>query len=236
MNDQLRIKMNNSSASQGSGRCEWSVWIDGDQEQLNQIDRVEYVLHPTLPQPLRTVRDRSTNFKLESRGWGEFMVHAKAITKEGETLRLNHWLKLSDRGGAAESTSVSTERAPVFVAYNRADSPLAVELSRVLEERGIKVLTENQFSTDEPMDRAIRVSIGRADAVLALIAAEPGRWVLAEIFEAQWQQVPIFAILLGENTTLPESLPEEMVFRLENPTDMQKARAILGQELARLNL
>ena len=236
MNDRPRIKVSNSSTSQGGGRWKWSLWIDGDREQLDQIDHVEYVLHPTFPQPVRTVSDRSTNFKLESRGWGEFMVHAKAVTKQGETFRLNHWLKLSDQGGIPESTSVAPERASVFVAYNRADYPLAAELSRALDERGIEVLTENLFSTDEPIDRAIKALIGRADAVLALIAVEPGRWVLAEISEAQRQQVPVFAILLGENTTLPESLAEGMAFRIENPNDTRKAIALLEQQLAKLNL
>lgn len=236
MSDQPRIKMNNSSTSQGGGPWKWSVWIDGDGEQLDQIDRVEYVLHPTFPQPVRTVIDRNTNFRLESQGWGEFMVHAKAVTKRGETLRLNHWLKLSDQGGTAESASASTARAAVFLAYNRADYPLAAELSRVLEARGIEVLTENQFSPDEPIDRAIKVSIGRTDAVLALIAAEPGRWVMAEIAEAQRQQVPILAMLLGKNVTLPESLAEVVAFRIEEPNDTQKATAILEQGLAKLNL
>jgi hypothetical protein len=236
MSDQTRIKMNNSSTSQGGDRWKWSVWIDGDGEQLDQIDRVEYVLHPTFPQPVRTVSDRHTNFRLDSQGWGEFMVHAKAVTKNGETLPLNHWLKLSDEGGTAESTSVSKEKTSVFMAYNRADYPLAAELSRVLEARGIVVLTENQFSPDEPIDRGIKAFIGWADAVLALVAPEPGRWVLAEISEAQRQQKPILAMLLGKDAVLPESLAEVMAFRIEGPNDTQKATAILEQELARLKL
>jgi hypothetical protein len=199
MSDQPRIKMNNSSTSQGGDRWKWSVWIDGDGEQLDQIDRVEYVLHPTFPQPVRTVSDRHTNFRLDSQGWGEFMVHAKAVTKNGETLPLNHWLKLSDEGG-------------------------------------IVVLTENQFSPDEPIDRGIKAFIGWADAVLALVAPEPGRWVLAEISEAQRQQKPILAMLLGKDAVLPESLAEVMAFRIEGPNDTQKATAILEQELARLKL
>jgi hypothetical protein len=80
------------------------------------------------------------------------------------------------------------------------------------------------------------VSIGRTDAVLALIAAEPGRGVMAEIAEAQRQQVPILAMLLGKNVTLPESLAEVAAFRLEEPNDTQKATAILEQGLAKLNL
>ena len=98
MSDEPRIELNNSSTSQGGGPWKWSVWIDGDGEQLDQIDRVEYVPAPDVSATGAHGDRPQHELQAGESGWGEFMVHAKAVTKQGETLRLNHWLKLSDQG------------------------------------------------------------------------------------------------------------------------------------------
>ena len=46
---------------QGDDWWKWWVWIDGPKEELDQIDHVVYTLHPTFPNPVRIVRDRSSN-------------------------------------------------------------------------------------------------------------------------------------------------------------------------------
>src|SRR5882724_9919224 len=173
MNDNTQIKIKNSSTWQGRDRWSWSLWIEAEPEDLDKIDHVEYVLHPTFVQPIRVVRDRASNFKLDSKGWGEFMVHAKVVTKDGKTIRLNHWLTLSDRAKPGEEQSDISENPTVFISYSKADYQLATSVRRLLEERGIEVLSEDQLGVDQPIQAAIRSLIGKADAVLALIAEDP---------------------------------------------------------------
>lgn len=72
----------------------WSIWIEGSPSELDQIDHVIYKLHPTFPEPVRVTRDRSSNFRLESAGWGEFTILAKVVLKSGEEIRLSHELAL----------------------------------------------------------------------------------------------------------------------------------------------
>jgi hypothetical protein len=86
----------------------------------------------------------------------------------------------------------------IFVSYSRANYPLAAELCRFLKSKGFEVVTDNELSPEEPIDRAMESLISRSDAMLALIADELGRWVLNEIFEAQKQQVPVISVLLGK--------------------------------------
>lgn len=72
----------------------WWIWIDGPAEELDQVDHVVYVLHPTFPNPVRTVRDRNSNFRLETAGWGVFHIYAKVIHQDGREIHLEHDLVL----------------------------------------------------------------------------------------------------------------------------------------------
>lgn len=85
----------------GNGRWGWSVWIEGPPEELDALDSVVYVLHPTYQDPVRTVKDRSTKFRLRTSGWGTFTIHAKAIRKDGGETLLEHDLVLRYPDGKA---------------------------------------------------------------------------------------------------------------------------------------
>ena len=236
MNEDMQVKVRNSSTPQGRDRWSWSLWIEAEPEDLDKIDHVEYVLHPTFPQPIRVVRDRASNFKLDSKGWGEFMVHAKVVTKDGKTIILNHWLALRGRAKPGDEQSDISEKPTVFVSYSKADYQLAASIRRLLEGRGIEVLSEDQLDAGEYIQSSIRSLIGKSDAVLALISEDPSSWVLHEISEAQKQQVPVLPLLLGKDASLPDSIAEAQTTRIENADDTQQAQAIIETELAKLNL
>src|SRR5882724_4692641 len=83
----------------GGDRWEWSVWLDGPAEELDSIDHVTYVLHSTFLNPVRTIRDRTTNFRLDTSGWGTFTLHAKATYRDGREEGLRHELVLTYPNG-----------------------------------------------------------------------------------------------------------------------------------------
>src|ERR1035441_1241077 len=68
----------------GDDWWEWWVWIEGPDSELDQVKRVVYTLHPTFPNPVRTISDRSTKFRLKSAGWGTFRIFARVFYKSGE--------------------------------------------------------------------------------------------------------------------------------------------------------
>ena len=78
----------------GHDRWKWAVCLAGTPAELDQIDHVMYILHPTFHNPVRDVADRSSNFRLESSGWGTFTIRAKAIFKDGREEVLQHDLEL----------------------------------------------------------------------------------------------------------------------------------------------
>lgn len=73
---------------------DWSVWIEGPNDELDQVEEVTYKLHPTFPKPVRTVTDRLSKFKLESEGWGSFPIRVKVQLKNGAVIKLEHELEL----------------------------------------------------------------------------------------------------------------------------------------------
>lgn len=72
----------------------WSVWLSGDPEELDSIDHVLYILDPTFHNPVRTVSDRMTNFRLDTDSWGIFTIHANVMHRDGREKTLNHDLVL----------------------------------------------------------------------------------------------------------------------------------------------
>jgi len=78
----------------GKDRWEWSVWLEGTPEELDDVGRVVYILHPTFRNPVREVEDRSTKFRLETSGWGTFTIRARAVHSDGRETLLQHDLVL----------------------------------------------------------------------------------------------------------------------------------------------
>jgi transcription initiation factor IIF auxiliary subunit len=78
----------------GHERWAWSVWLEGTRDELDRIEHVMYVLHPTFHNPVRLVTDRSSNFRLDTSGWGTFTIHAKAVHQDGTETHLKHDLVL----------------------------------------------------------------------------------------------------------------------------------------------
>ena len=72
----------------------WAVWIEGPDDALDRIKSVEWTLHPTFPNPIRTISNRNSKFRLETAGWGTFPIHARLRLEDGRELKLRHELAL----------------------------------------------------------------------------------------------------------------------------------------------
>jgi transcription initiation factor IIF auxiliary subunit len=77
------------------------VWLDGAPEELDSVDHVSYILDSTFHNPVRLIADRSTNFRLDTSGWGTFTIHANVAHKNGSEAILKHNLVLLYPSGEA---------------------------------------------------------------------------------------------------------------------------------------
>lgn len=80
---------------EGNDWWKWSLWVEGSAEDLDQIESVTYRLHPTFPEPIRTVADRASKFQLRCAGWGVFLIPVQVQLKDGRTIELAHQLQFA---------------------------------------------------------------------------------------------------------------------------------------------
>jgi len=100
------ISVANKSSYLGDERWEWTIYLKGASDALQQISYVEYQLHPTFPQPLVRVDrlkdstrpyDPAAPFGLTATGWGVFEVGVKITLLDGRSRTLSHKLQFVPR-------------------------------------------------------------------------------------------------------------------------------------------
>jgi patatin-like phospholipase/acyl hydrolase len=97
----LGDRLDTADGIEGIDWWRWWIFITGSPEELDNIEHVTYLLHPTFQNPVRKVTDRSSNFRLESVGWGGFRINAKVMLKDGAVIPLSHELMLHYPDGTA---------------------------------------------------------------------------------------------------------------------------------------
>ena len=93
----ITVKNTATQAGERDGWYEWRVFLDGTDEELDGVQQVTYLLHPTFRDRVKVAHDRGSHFALSARGWGEFRVSATVQMKDGRVYEANHWLDLSGR-------------------------------------------------------------------------------------------------------------------------------------------
>jgi transcription initiation factor IIF auxiliary subunit len=73
----------------------WCVFLDEDRNRLSKIEEVNYILHPTFPNPVRVSDDFVHRFAIISGGWGNFTIDVRIVLKGGQTERQAYPLSLS---------------------------------------------------------------------------------------------------------------------------------------------
>ncbi|MCX6590277.1 MAG: hypothetical protein NTZ56_02010 [Acidobacteria bacterium] len=90
----MALKLQQEEHYQGNDYWSWEVWLDGSPDDLNQVEKVLYVLHRSFPNPVRETNDRASGFRLKSAGWGTFPLLVNVTLKNGREIHLTHDLQL----------------------------------------------------------------------------------------------------------------------------------------------
>jgi len=83
----------NISLYSGLGRWDWTVYLVGNESDVDEVDYAEYTLHETFPNSVRVVRDRGGGrkaFPLSSNGWGIFRIFIRIFLRDGRIISLSH--------------------------------------------------------------------------------------------------------------------------------------------------
>ena len=199
MRTESSLRLENDSEPHGEGWWKWSAWVSGSPDDLAGLESVTYRLHPSSPEPVVQVTDRSTNFKLSSTGWGEFAISADAKMKDGRTIRLERWLALGPT--SRDEPNVAKRRPSVFLSHSVADSEIVDALSNALTKQGVDVRTAGQ-SVEAGGDFASQIDkqLQEADAVVALVSEPASRWVEQEALRAHGERALRLPVVVVAHT------------------------------------
>lgn len=161
----------------------WAIWIENGESDIADIESVVYLLHSTFKNRVHRFTDPSTNFKIESSGWGEFRVEITVTKKTGESLQLAHWLSLGD-----DDMDVVERGAPepeiskkVYISYSKIDTRKAQLLETMLTDLGMEVASGSDIEPGRPIQEYIEESISEADAVITINSDQENDWQKAEL-------------------------------------------------------
>lgn len=91
----MPLKIRNRWNYTGNDRWDWEAFLDdAGSGELDSVQSVEYVLHPTFPNPLRRVASRNNQFAMKTDGWGVFELKAFVNMKDGSRKKLIHEVQL----------------------------------------------------------------------------------------------------------------------------------------------
>ena len=136
----FKIRQSSSRSKENKDYFNWEIWVEDGEMAISSVIKVEYLLHPSFPNRLITSTDLAQKFKIESSGWGEFMVNIIIYDNLGITHNINHRLVLKEN--YINSGSVSPEENPtktVFLSYANSDTKFAKQLESKLNKLGINI-------------------------------------------------------------------------------------------------
>lgn len=68
------------------------IWLEGDKEELDDVEKVEYELHPSFKRRLRSSSNRENNFSITIWTWGMFNIEATVHFKDGSSRKHTYYL------------------------------------------------------------------------------------------------------------------------------------------------
>ncbi|HZB17301.1 MAG TPA: pYEATS domain-containing protein, partial [Nitrososphaeraceae archaeon] len=85
----------------------WKIFIKTEPPSLlNQIQAVEYHLHPTFRVKDILITNKNTGFGLEAQGWGEFVIKLDIILNDNRSATISHYLSLDDSADKEKKETV----------------------------------------------------------------------------------------------------------------------------------
>lgn len=221
----MSLEIHQAVSLAGDGYWTWSVWIDGPDAELDQVQSVEWVLHPTFPKPTRRATQRQDKFRIEVSGWEAFEINAHVSTKDGREQHLKDQLRLDEPGGAPAEPP-HEENPTVFVSAGVKDIPWEEAVRDALARRRIDVLTSNDVPGDAPVETGISATLDRADLVVGIFSDKSGPWAEREFTKASEKDVSVVPLLVGSRAKLPPHLDSR---RAVHVTELADVDAAIGQ-------
>jgi len=227
----MKIETKQETIYKGNNWWQWSVWLDGVEDELDKVAHVIYTLDPTFPTPTRKIVDRNSKFRLDSAGWGEFEIYIDLVLKNGRNSHLKHLLKLEYPAPKKEPTQKRAslkkeikETPAVFISSSVADISITQALRDTFAKNGLEVMSLENAPTGLPWERSLITMLHRAVAAVFVISEWSSPFAIREIEAALEQRVGLIVpILVGEKAQLPKELNHLQSIRLKDISEFESA-------------
>ena len=235
----MNLKTVQDASFMGNDWWTWRVWIDGPAPDLDAVESVTYRLHPTFPDPIRIVRDRVSQFRLEGYGWGEFSIPINVALKTGETHRLRHDLVLERPAPTSVRASAGATLPYHFISYSRVDAVVfGAGLRQALLDAEPPIHTWfDQFDLPPGADaeEAISQAVRDCESLLLVLTGEGADPTSAgEWHRALKYRKPILLLKVHTSAAVPEELANRVV--IDFAGDYVAAATELRRRLLELDL
>jgi hypothetical protein len=223
----MPLRLEHEAHPESARRWRWAVWLEGSDAELERVDHVEYLLHPTFPEPVQVRRNRQNKFRLEATGWGEFTISARIRHKEGTEAVMRHLVRLGERA--------PRKHPVVFLSHSTVDAPFVTALQDALRHQHVvtrdagDVVTAGGFWEDD-LEDALRSS----DAVLAFVSGRESAWVGREIDAARRLGVPVIPVALGDQAPTSERIAGVQSIVVSGEDDVELSAREISNSLHRL--
>lgn len=193
----------------------WSAWIEAPLDDLRALDRVIWILHPTFSPSRVESTSAETNFRLDTSGWGTFLLRAELRGRDGSKQMLSHQLELTSPSGDRRSAAKETDRGPaarpyVFMSYSSEDATHANAARHALTNLGVRVLDATQVEAGSPFDASIRKLIRESAGVVSIVGSNyTSPYVIGEMKLAVAEEKTAVA-LLPDGVTRPSELASDV--------------------------
>ncbi len=235
----LQIKQ--SATPNEEGWWDWAIWLDGPPDELSAVNWVEYILHPTFPNPVKKVKDHSTHFRLQARGWGEFNIKVRVhLEDDDETIMLDHWLELDQvaptRGVESYSMrsryrKMSPEHPLLFVSSSIADMEFTYALKAALEEEGVEILMGQDLDDDQPLEIFLETQRREIQAGLFVISDIRNPSLIREYWLIQKSEISSMVVQIGEPHDFPDELEDLPRFQIKDVSETETVAASIAQRV-----
>jgi hypothetical protein len=179
------------------------------------VKEVAWILHPSFKRSRIVATQRSDNFRLQTAGWGTFLLRAEVVLADGEKQLLKRNLRLeypkSSEANSPPRPTVSAQapRPPTaFLSYSAQDSRVAAKLRAGLEKVGLQILDQTRTVAGERWSEVVQRMMAQSDAVVGLVAEDDiSPWVSTEIQAAVALGKPALVLVAAGVSTA--GLPSE---------------------------
>jgi len=236
----MTLQIRQAVTPHDEGWWDWAVWLDGPEDELDNVEYVEYILHSTFQNPVEKVFDRDSHFRLQARGWGEFSIKVRVYLDDDEVIKLEHWLELDDIAPTkGVENYISSSRIPrksagqplLFVSSAMADMKFTYALKDALENMGLEVLMGQDLDDDQPLEVLLETERRSIQAGLFVISDIRNPMLDRDFWAIYKHEISSVVVQIGDPRDLPDKMEDLPRFQIKDISETEQVASSIARRI-----